>query len=110
MKDYNVEDRLITKEDWENWLKLRKEYSGKRLPNMSEAPIKKETKYAVIEWHQYSQEKPTKENEYLVSITDGNTRFSTTDYWSSKNKVFKYYTDASIIAWAELPESYKGES
>ena len=31
MEDYNVEDRLITKDDWENWLKLREEYSRKSI-------------------------------------------------------------------------------
>ena len=69
MKDYNVEDRLITKEDWENWLKSKEEYSDKRLSNMPETPTKKETKYAVIEWHKYPQEKPKEDKStYCPSI------------------------------------------
>ena len=36
MEDYNIEDRLITKDDWENWLKLREEYSRKSISNTTE--------------------------------------------------------------------------
>ena len=74
MEDYNVEDRLITKEDWENWLKSKEEYSDKRLSNMPKTPTKKETKYAVIEWHQYPKEKPKKSDDYLVSIKSHDCR------------------------------------
>ena len=36
MNDYNVEGRLITKDDWEYWLKLREEYSRKSISKTTE--------------------------------------------------------------------------
>ena len=60
MTDYNVEGRLITKDDWEKWLKSKEEESAK-----------KESRYAVIEWHKYPQEKPKECDEYLVTVNCG---------------------------------------
>ena len=104
MEDYNVEDRLITKEDWEKWLKLKEEHSGKRLSNMPETPIKKETKYAVIEWHKYPEEKPPKEGLYLITLKFGNTKDVSMGYLT------KDICSNTLIAWAEIPEPYKEES
>lgn len=104
MEEYNVEDRLITKEDWENWLKSKEEYSNKRLSNMPETPIKKETKYAVIEWHPYPKEKPKKDTMYLVSIEN----FTSTSYWTTQNDAFDIW-DKCTSAWAEMPKPYKEE-
>lgn len=104
MKDYNVEDRLITKEDWDKWLKLKEEHSDKRLSNMPETPTKKETKYAVIEWHKYPEEKPPKEGLYLISLKFGNTKDVSMGYLT------KGIYSNTLIAWAEIPEPYKEES
>ena len=41
MEEYNVEGRLITKDDWEHWLKMKEEYSDRHLSNIPEAPLKK---------------------------------------------------------------------
>lgn len=62
-----------------------------------------------IVWHPYPQEKPPKDKEYLVSVTAGNTRFSSADFWHSKKEVFHHFIDASITAWAEMPEPYYEE-
>ena len=107
MEDYNVEDRLITKEDWENWLKSKEEYSDKRLSNMPETPTKKETKYAVIEWHQYPKEKPKKSDDYLVSIKAGDKIFTYTAYWIDPIGIFELRCDGRILAWAEMLAPYK---
>ena len=104
MEDYNVKDRLITKEDWEKWLKLKEEHSDKRLSNMPETPTKKETKYAVIEWHKYSEEKPPKEGLYLITLKFGNTKDVSMGYLT------KDIYSNTLIAWAEIPEPYKEES
>ena len=68
MTDYNVEGKLITKDDWEKWLKMKEKCSDRQLSNMPEPSARKEGKYAVIEWHKYPQEKPKKDDEYLVSV------------------------------------------
>lgn len=104
MEDYNVKDRLITKEDWEKWLKLKEEHSDKRLSNMPETPTKKETKYAVIEWHKYPEEKPPKEGLYLITLKFGNTKDVSMGYLT------KDIYSNTLIAWAEMPEPYKEES
>ena len=104
MEDYNVKDRLITKEDWEKWLKLKEEHSDKRLSNMPETPTKKETKYDVIEWHKYPEEKPPKEGLYLITLKFGNTKDVSMGYLT------KDICSNTLIAWAEIPEPYKEES
>ena len=104
MEDYNVKDRLITKEDWEKWLKLKEEHSDKRFSNMPETPTKKETKYAVIEWHKYPEEKPPKEGLYLITLKFGNTKDVSMGYLT------KDIYSNTLIAWAEIPEPYKEES
>lgn len=102
MEDYNVEGRLITKDDWENWLKSKEEESAK-----------KESRYAVIEWHKYPQEKPKECDEYLVTVNCGYFNLTETSTW--KNGLFTDYENkpnhiCSIIAWAEKPEPYKEEN
>ena len=103
MEDYNVEDRLITKEDWEKWLKSKEEYSDKRLSNMPETPTKKENKYAVIEWHPYPQEKPSKDGLFLVTHRFGNKKEVAMAY------ITKDINSNNLIAWAEIPEPYEDE-
>ena len=104
MEDYNVKDRLITKEDWEKWLKLKEEHSDKRLSNMPETPTKKETKYAVIEWHKYPEENPPKEGLYLITLKFGNTKDVSMGYLT------KDIYSNTLIAWAELPKPYEEDS
>lgn len=99
MEDYNVEGRLITKDDWENWLKSKEEESAK-----------KERRYAVIEWHPYPQEKPKKDDEYLVSVNMWNKSSTLTSSWITSNGVFKDIWDERIYAWAEKPEPYEEQT
>lgn len=109
MEDYTADGRLITKDDWENWMKSKEEYSDKRLSNIPETPTKKETKYAVIEWHPYPKEKPKKSGDYLVSIKAGDKIFAYTAYWIDSIGIFELRWIGRILAWAELPEPYKEE-
>ena len=109
MEDYKVEGRLITKDDWENWLKSKEEYSDRHLSNMPETSAKKESRYAVIEWHPYPEEKPNKDDEYLVSVNMWNKSFTSTSSWITSNSVFEDIWDERIYAWAEKPGPYKEE-
>lgn len=110
MEEYNVEGRLITKDDWEKWLKSKEEESDRRLSNVLETSAKKESRYAVIEWHKYPQEKPKKDDEYLVSVNMWNKSFTSTSYWLIPNGVFEDIWDERIYAWAEKPGPYKEET
>ena len=109
MTDYNVEGRLITKDDWENWLKMKKENSDRHLSNIPEPSAKKESRYAVIEWHPYPQEKPEEYDEYLVTVKDEQDLFTFTTYWLPEGNTFIDFS-RYIVAWAELPEPYKEET
>lgn len=98
MTDYNVEGRLITKDDWEKWLKSKEEESAK-----------KEIRYSVIEWHPYPQEKPEEYDEYLVTVKDEQDLFTFTTYWIPEGNTFMDFS-RDIVAWAELPEPYREET
>lgn len=50
MKEYTVEGRLITKDDWEKWLKLKEEYADKHISNITEPSAKKENNMEGQEW------------------------------------------------------------
>ena len=106
MTDYNVEDRLITKDDWERWLKMKEENSNRHLSNIPEPSDKKEIRYSVIEWHPYPQEKPEEYDEYLVTVKDEQDLFTFTTYWLPEGNTFIDFS-RDIVAWAELPEPYK---
>lgn len=110
MEEYNVEGRLITKDDWEKWLKTREEYFDKCLSNIPEPSVKKESRYAVIEWHKYPQEKPKKDDDYLVSVNMWNKSSTLTSHWISSKDVFKDLFDEFVYAWAELPKPYEEET
>lgn len=98
MTDDNVEGRLITKEDLEKWMKSKEEESAK-----------KESRYTVIEWHPYPQEKPEEYDEYLVTVKDEQDLFTFTTYWIPEGNTFIDFS-RDIVAWAELPEPYKEEN
>ena len=110
MKEYDSKDRLITKDDWEKWLKLKEEHSDKRLSNMPETPTKKETKYAVIEWHRYPDEKPKEDDQYIITVSTKHALFTTTCNWISRKNEFEKYWDELVTAWAEKPKPYKEEN
>ncbi len=109
MTDYNIEDRIITKDDWENWLKMKEENSNRHLSNIPEPSDKKEIRYSVIEWHQYPQEKPEEYDEYLVTVKVEQDLFTFTTYWLPEGNTFIDFS-RDIVAWAELPEPYKEET
>ena len=76
--------------------------------------------YDVIQWHRYTNEKPTLEDNYLVSIKyedDSMVKIawysknygleldeSGDDYWVSKDI---RSGKAAIVAWAELPQPFR---
>ena len=59
-------------------------------------------------WHPYPQEKPIKSGQYLVTVEDTYNVIDFADYLSY-DKQFLNEIDEYVIAWAELPEPYKGE-
>ena len=91
MEDYNVEDRLITKDDWEEWLNKKGQ---------------KETGEEKVEWHPYPQEKPSngiKLAKVKNTLTD---KVDVRRYLAVRGRFYSEdYTH--VIAWAELSESYK---
>lgn len=109
MKEYDSKDRLITKDDWQKYLKSKEEYSDKPLLNLPETSDEDGSKYTVIEWHRYPQEKPNKDDEYLVSVKSGDDiLFTSTSLWIGSKDNFTDRWNEHISAWAELPEPYKG--
>ena len=110
MEEYNVEDRLITKDDWEKYLKLKEEHSNKPLSNLPEASDEDGSKYIVIEWHKYPEEKPKTDDQYLVSIKLSNNSFTTTANWRNVQDKFVDVFYRNITAWPEIHEQYKEDS
>ena len=103
MKDYNVEDRLITKDDWEEWLNKKDQ---KEICEVKEnVTIKFEG-----EWHKYPEEKPKKDDDYLVSVKIEDESFTLTSCFDTSIDAFGILSDKYVTAWAELPEPYKEES
>ena len=62
-----------------------------------------------IVWYKYPEEKPKKDEQYLVSVNMGNESFTSTSYWITSNDAFEDIWDECIYAWAEKPEPYKEE-
>ena len=65
-----------------------------------------------IEWHKYPEEKPKRVDEYLVTVNCGYFNTTSTSDW--KDGKFTDYENepqkiGSIIAWAEMPNSYEEE-
>ena len=63
-----------------------------------------------VKWHPFPQEKPKKDNKYLVSIKTRDYGFTSTSHWIGSHDTFRDYWDECISAWAELPEPYKEDS
>lgn len=61
-------------------------------------------------WYHYPKEMPKKEGQYLITLRVGTTDYMDTDsYCINKNHGFFLRYDHFVIAWAELPEPYKGD-
>ena len=81
----------------------------------SYCPKEKETKVIIevlkseeetkVKWHPYPKERPPKDDDYLITTKYKRTRKVMS--WDSVKGYF--YTENDVIAWAELPEPYKGE-
>ena len=110
MEDYTADGRLITTDDWENWMKSKEEYSDKRLSNMRETPTKKETKYAVIEWHKYPEEKPKEDKKYLLSVNMWGKSFTYTSSWLTSKNVFEDIWEKCIYACSDLTYPYNEQN
>lgn len=69
-----------------------------------------------IPWHPYPEEEPSKEGNYLVTLSDGNIAIDSyvTDWFDGDPKATVFYRwgendEEDIIAWTELPKPYKKE-
>ena len=63
-----------------------------------------------IVWRKYPQEKPTVDDQYIVSIRLGKVSFTATADWKNVKGKFKVMFNENITAWAEMPEPYKEKS
>lgn len=65
-----------------------------------------------IEWRPFPQEKPIVLDEYLVTIDYGSFRISSSAIWKNGRFIDNEEDQngvGPVIAWAEMPEPYKGE-
>ena len=60
-----------------------------------------------IVWCKYPQEKPTVDDQYIVSIRLGKVSFTVTADWKNVKGKFKGVFNKNITAWAEMPKPYK---
>ena len=60
-----------------------------------------------IVWGKYPQEKPTVDDQYIVSIRLGKVSFTATADWKNVKGKFKGVFNKNITAWAEMPKPYK---
>ncbi len=60
-----------------------------------------------IVWRKYPQEKPTVDDQYIVSIRLGKVSFTATADWKNVKGKFKGMFNKNITAWAEMPKPYK---
>ena len=60
-----------------------------------------------IVWRKYPQEKPTVDDQYIVSIRLGKVSFTATADWKNVKGKFKGMFNKNITAWAEMPRPYK---
>ena len=60
-----------------------------------------------IVWRKYPQEKPTVDDQYIVSIRLGKGSFTATADWKNVKGKFKGMFNKNITAWAEMPKPYK---
>ena len=60
-----------------------------------------------IVWRKYPQEKPTVDDQYIVSIRLGKVSFTATADWKNVKGKFKGVFNKNITAWAEMPKPYR---
>ena len=60
-----------------------------------------------IVWRKYPQEKPTVDDQYIVSIRLGKDSFTATADWKNVKGKFKDVFEKDITAWAEMPKPYE---
>ena len=64
-----------------------------------------------IVWHPYPQEKTKEEGYYLTAVRVAGTNYINKDsYCINKKHEYFAYGNSFVIAWAELPEPYTGNS
>ena len=64
------------------------------------------------DWHAFPEEKPKKDNLYVVTIDESfNGRSPTSaSWWDSREERFTDFEDSAVAAWAEMPKPYKKRS
>lgn len=65
-----------------------------------------------VDWHPYPDEKPSKEDSYLVTRKsilpkDEGRIFVGTLPWDEEDEQWRHCYNAPVLAWAELPEPYE---
>lgn len=65
-----------------------------------------------VDWHPYPEEKPFREDSYLVTRKsvlprDEGRVFVGTLPWDEEDEQWRYCYNAPVLAWANLPEPYE---
>lgn len=96
--------RSYPNSDWDKevviaWAELPKPYDKRR------------TRDVKVKWHPYHEEKPCElSGDYLVTEICEKKRDITIDWYiNPKKQFFDEDKRVSVVAWAELPEPYKGD-
>lgn len=62
-----------------------------------------------VKWHPYPEEKPKKEGNYLTTVGLLRENYINMDfYYITEKREYFAYSNPLVIAWAEMPEPYKG--
>lgn len=64
-----------------------------------------------ILWHKYPDEKPQRNDDYLVTIKTSRKLYISKDCYDINEGEFEFeFMTEIIIAWAEMPEPYNPEA
>ena len=87
-----------TRSDFIAWAEMPKPYDKRR------------TKNVIVKWHSYPVERPNKfVGSYLVTDIYNKKREVSIYLWYNPENKFLEEDIVPVIAWAEMPEPYKGE-
>lgn len=88
-----------TRSDFIAWAEMPKPYDKRR------------TKNVIVKWHPYPEDRPVDLlRYYLVTDIFNKKREVSMYFWYNLKNKFLEEDIAPVIAWAEMPEPYKGES
>lgn len=88
-----------TRSDFIAWAEMPKPYDKRRTKNVK------------VKWHPYPEDRPVDLlRYYLVTDIFNKKREVSMYFWYNLKNKFLEEDIAPVIAWAEMPEPYKGES